>query len=126
MSRRLPSLLATLFALALLGGPATAVDLVKAGKPVATVVTDKLPPAVQPKGKGKAKAAAKADPDSQAAALVVEWVKKITDAELPVAEKAPDGQPAIYIGKAAEKAGLKLDDIASPSKEGVRVVVEGN
>ena len=58
--------------------------------------------------------------------LLVDWVKKITDAELPVADKAPADRPVIYVGKAAVRAGLKLDDIASPSKEGVRIVVEGN
>lgn len=57
--------------------------------------------------------------------LLIEWVRKITDAELPVAQQAPAGAPAIYVGKAALAAGLKLDDIASPSHEGVRISADG-
>ena len=44
-----------------------------------------------------------------------------TSADLPVAATAPEGKPAIYVGAAAEKAGLKLDEIRSPSHEGLRV-----
>jgi hypothetical protein len=92
-----------------------AVELVRAGKPVAAVVAD-LPP-VSPK-KGKAPAATG---DALATQLLVEWVKKITGAELPVAAKPTADGPAVYVGKAAVRAGLKLDDIDSPSKEGVRI-----
>lgn len=106
---------------------ASAVDLVKGGKPVATIVTEgKIElPAAPVKGKG-AKKAPPLTNDQKAALLLAEWVKKITDADLLIAETPVDGQPAIYIGKAAIQAGLKLDDIPSPSKEGLRIVVEGN
>jgi len=49
----------------------------------------------------------------------------MTDAELPVADKAKDGVPAIYVGRAAVAAGLKLDDIVSASQEGLRIVADG-
>lgn len=123
-----------LFALRLLGSvalsvgivsAAAAVDLVKGGKPVATIVADSKPiPVVE--GKGRAGKKKTPSEEGKAVQLLVDWVKKITDVELPVADKVADGQTAIYVGKAAIKAGLKLDDIVSPSKEGVRIVVEGN
>ena len=87
-----------------------AVELVKSGKPLALVVADA--PAVVPKKKGKNPPAGG---EGLATQLLVEWVKKITDAELPVADKAPEGVPAIYVGKAAVAAGLKLEDIVSAS-----------
>ncbi len=92
--------------------------LVKGGKPLATVVVDAPP--IPPK---KGKKAPAPSGESGAARILVEWVKKITGAELPVAEKPPADGPVVYIGKAAERAGLKLDDIASPTKEGVRIQV---
>ena len=108
--------------------PAWALDLVRDGKPVATIVT--APPGEAPEAapaKGKApKAKPAAETDEQFAVRVLrEWVKKITDADLPVADKAPAGTPAIYVGQAALAAGLKLDDIASPSHEGIRIVADG-
>lgn len=100
--------------------PAGALDLVKDGKPVAGVVVEGG--AVSAGGRrGPASAS-----DAGAARVLVEWVKKITDAELPVADTAPAGAPAILVGAAAVKAGLNLDDIKSPSQEGVRIVAEGN
>lgn len=121
MSRRIARTVFVVSVVILAVGPASGVDLVKGGKPVATVVCDAKPAA--PKGK---RAAPVATGEALAAKLLVDWVKKITDAELPLAEKAPAGGVAIYIGKAAVRAGLKLDDIESPSKEGVRIVVEAN
>ena len=92
------------------------VALVKDGKPLATVVVD-APPVPPKKGKN----AAATTGEAAAAQLLVEWVKKITGAELPVAAKPSADGTAIHIGKAAERAGLKLDDIASPTKEGIRI-----
>ena len=109
---------------------ATAVDLVKGGKPVATIVAEApVAPPAPAKGKGKAKGAGKRPTltdEQKAVLLLAEWIKKITDAELPISDKPVEGQPTIYVGKAAVKAGLKLDDIKSPSNEGVRIVVDGN
>jgi hypothetical protein len=124
MARRLASLVGAALALALVGAPASAVDVVRAGKPVATVVSDAGTKAAPVKG-GKKRAENVPD-EALATRLLVEWVKKITGAELPVAGKAPADGPAIYVGKAAVRAGLKLDDIDSPTREGVRIVVEGD
>lgn len=100
------------------------IELVKSGKPAATIVSEARPEGkVAPKAKKKQPDASPGD--ALATRLLVSWIKKITDAELPVAKQAPDG-PAIYVGKAAVAAGLKLDDIDSPTKEGVRIVVEEN
>ena len=79
---------------------------------------------VNPKGgKKRAQAAARND-EAVAARLLADWIKKITDVELPIATEAKDGVPAVFIGKAAVQAGLKLDDIASASREGVRIVAD--
>jgi hypothetical protein len=96
------------------------VTLVKGGKPVAVIVVENTPP--KPKGKGKKEPAASAASEFGAAQLLAEWLKKITDATVPIVNSAPAEGAAIFVGKAAVKAGLKLDDIDSPSKEGVRIV----
>lgn len=106
-----------------------ALDLVRDGKPVATIVVAVPREAVEPapaKGKAPRRKAAVADNDEAFAVRVLaEWVKKITDADLPVTDKASDGTPAIYVGQAAIAAGLKLDDIVSPSREGIRITADG-
>ena len=96
---------------------ATAMEIVKDGAPVATIVVEKTDPAGRKKRTEW--------DDAAAATVLVEWVKKITDAELPVADSAPAAKPAIYVGAAAVKAGLKLDDIQSPSNEGMRIACDG-
>jgi Domain of unknown function (DUF4838)/Beta-galactosidase jelly roll domain len=111
-----------LLTLELVCTPAFGVDLVKAGKPVATIVSDaKLEPKAPAKGKAR-----RVEPAGEALAtrILVEWLKKITDADLPVADKAPADGPVIYVGQAAVRAGLKLDDINSPTREGVRIAIE--
>ena len=120
---------ASLVALFLLSASSgIALDLVRDGKAIATIVTSVPPPAPAPapvKGKAvKGKPGVETD-EALAVRVLGEWVKKITDAELPVSDKAPAGTPAIYVGKAALAAGLKLDDITSPSHEGIRIVVDG-
>src|SRR6266545_3261995 len=62
------------------------VTLVKAGKPVATIVVEGKPPVP----KGKKEPAASAATEYGAAILLAEWLKKITDAAIPIAEKAPE------------------------------------
>ncbi|MCX7007524.1 MAG: hypothetical protein NTY53_09810, partial [Kiritimatiellaeota bacterium] len=123
----------SLAALLLLAGTGTAlgaaeVVLVRDGKPVVTIVTSVPHDAVQPvttKGKAIRRKAVNAGGDEALAVRVlVEWIKKITDAELPISDKPTAGAPAIYVGRAAEQAGLKLGDIASPSHEGVRIVTD--
>lgn len=118
----LQSIVAVLLAL---GSPSAFADLtlVKDGQPNATIVTlapaEPPLPANAPRGRKKAEAAA--NPESRAAQLLVEWIKKITGAELPIATEAKPGTTSIYLGQAAVKAGLKLDDIVSPSHEGLRI-----
>ncbi len=64
--------------------------------------------------------------DRGAADVLADWIEKISGARLPVVENAPAGKPAVYIGAAAVKAGLKLDDIESPTNEGLRIVSDGS
>ena len=98
-----------------------AMELVRDGKAVATVVVE--PQALSEAKKGGRRGLV-AD-DSLAAQVLVDWVKKITDVALPVATSAPADGPAVYVGAAAIKAGLKLDAIVSPSQEGLRVASDG-
>jgi hypothetical protein len=101
--------------------------LVKDGSPNAVIVTSAPPENPQPAnpkgGKKRAQTAARND-EAAAARLLADWIKKITDVELPIAAEAKDGVPAIFIGKAAAEAGLKLDDIASASRERVRIIAD--
>ncbi len=101
--------------------------MVKDGQPAVTIVTASLPEPVENAtgSRGKRKPAKSAGNDEAAAVRVlVEWIGKITGAELPVTNAPTATTPAIFVGQAAVKAGLKLDDIASPSREGVRIVVD--
>lgn len=96
-------------------------DLVRRGQPVATVVVQSA--ASQDRLRGKRRGPVG---DRQAAEVLVDWVRKITDCELPIRATAPDSGPVIYIGAAAVSAGLALDDIDSPSREGLRIRCAGN
>lgn len=114
--------LSALLALALVASPSPAAELAKGGKPLAAVVVNG--PLEAPKAKGK-----KAGPvggEVAAARLLADWLGKMTGAAFPVQERAAEGVTPIYVGRAAVAAGLKLDDIDSPTKEGVRIVVEPN
>ncbi len=123
MLSRYLSALGIALGLAFLTSPASATDLVKDGKALAVIVCDAKPaPAV----KGKKKEAVGSAEEAQAATLLAAWLKKITDAELPIVAKSSEGVVPIYVGKAAVREGLKLDDIDSPSREGIRIVVEPN
>ena len=99
-----------------------AMEIVRGGKPAAMVV-------VQEDGTENKRRRGRrgfATTDRGAAQVLVDWVKKMTDAELPVADAAPEGKPAIFVGAAAVKAGLRLDGIKSPTNEGARVFAEGD
>jgi hypothetical protein len=115
-------------ALVFMANHGVAVDLVKDGQPLAVIVAEvKATPNDKPKGKA-ARPRLLDDGEGNeelAVQILVEWIKKITGAELPVASAAPAGKPVILVGKAAEKAGLKLDDILSPTQEGLRIQVDG-
>jgi len=95
---------------------APGLDIVRDSRPVATVVVQ--PPSGAP-GTDSGPA------DRQAAVILIDWIRKMTGAEVPIAESAPKGGTAIYIGAAAVKAGLQLDAIASPSQEGLRIRCDG-
>ncbi len=94
------------------------VALVKDGKPVCTIVVEGKPAAP----KGKKEPLATTATESGAAVLLAEWLKKITGATVPIREKPGDGAN-IFVGKAALAAGLKMDEVQSRSKEGIKVQV---
>ena len=74
-----------------------ALDLVRDSKPFATIVSA-VPREIEPapvKGKVPRKKQGPENDEALAARTLVEWVKKITDVELPVADKATDGVTAI-------------------------------
>lgn len=101
-----------------------ALDLVKDGRPAVMIVCD-ANPAHPGSGAGKKQKPKTEDAsrgETQAASVLVEWVKKMTGAELPVVNHATEGQAAIWVGQAAIRAGLRLDDLESPSREGLRIV----
>jgi len=129
MIRLHPAVIRLLALLALGAAPAQALELVRDGKPVASVVAQKpLPREALEPGTPKARKARAANSgegdEALAVKVLVEWLRKISGAELPVAAAPAEGAPAIYVGQAAINAGLKLDDIASPSHEGLRILAD--
>ncbi len=97
--------------------PSVAMDIVRDGDAVATVVVhEHSGPLKQVRGRPDMSA------DAWAARVLVEWIKKITGVALPVSNRVPAGKPVIYVGKAAIEKGLKLDDIESGAPEGLRIV----
>lgn len=109
-----------------------ALDLVRDGRPVATVVTgvslDLFSPGPgRPAGIVQPRSTKNPDEVDEAAAvrLLVEWLKKITAADVPIAATAPESGVAIYVGRAALAAGLRVDDIVSPTREGLRIIADG-
>jgi hypothetical protein len=107
--------------------PSQEMDLVRDGQAVAVIVIEEAapPPATSP-AKGKpAKGRGFVCSDSAAGGVLADWIEKITGVRLPVAGKAPKDGLAIYVGKAALAAGLRLDDIDSPTREGLRIVSDG-
>ncbi len=96
-----------------------AVDLVREGTPVATIVVDR-PYDIRfagPKG---------GPTDAFAAKALVDWVEKMTGRPMPIASQPLRDGPTIYIGRAAIEQGLTLDDIDSRSHEGYRIQVKGD
>ena len=130
--RHLRRFLVVLLAGVVLATPATAeqMDIVRRGEAVASIVVhaegdaraDKSAPAPKRKRRPRGRSGAS---DALAAETLMEWIRKITGAELPIVETPKAGEPAIYVGAAAVKAGLKLDDIKSPTREGMKVVCDG-
>lgn len=105
-----------------------ALDLVRDGVARATIISGSVSPIGEAARQGKPAKGVRVpvETDEQLAVRVLgEWVKKMTDVELPVAEVAPEGGVSIHVGRAAIAAGLNVDDIESPSREGLRIEVEG-
>jgi len=98
--------------------------VVRNGQPLATIV---VAPSEDATGAAKPRKRTRRDgaSDRMAADVLVDWVRKMTDAELPIADAVPKRGPAILVGRAAVDAGLKLDDIDSPSQEGLRIRSDG-
>jgi len=106
--------------LASFAGDVAALDLVRNGKPVATIVVASSQPESGSRSRRRGPVG-----DARAAEVLVDWVRKMTDAELPVADTPPTAGPVVYVGAAAIEAGLKLADIESPSREGLRIRCDG-
>lgn len=127
-SRRLPRLRLRWLALVVCAAfvcPTAALELVRDGQPVAVIVA--AADAAAPAARGRARSPRLGDNEGSealAVRILADWLKKITGADLPVVTAPPANQPAIYVGRAAVAAGLRLDDIPSPSREGLRIVVE--
>ena len=140
------AILAPAFALIATAHPAPALDLVRDGKPVAVIVisaegaggAENAENGVPEPGKARGRRPRKAQgvdglpgsdrpgPDGFAAGLLVDWVRRMTGAELPVVTEAPADGPAVLVGRAAVRAGLDVADPASPSREGIRIRTDGN
>jgi hypothetical protein len=104
--------------------PSQEMDLVRDGQAVAVIVVNASPVAGQAKNK-QAKGHGFRCSDATAANVLADWIEKITDVRLPVVAQTPQDGPAIYVGKAALAAGLTLDDIDSSTREGLRIVSDG-
>jgi len=63
--------------------------------------------------------------DSMAAKVLVDWIEKITDVRLEIANRSLADKPAIFVGAAAINAGLDLSNINSPTNEGLRIFSDG-
>lgn len=63
--------------------------------------------------------------DKAAAGLLQEWLRLMSGATLPIAAADPGSGVRLYVGKAAEAAGLRLADIESRTAEGLRVKCDG-
>lgn len=98
-------------------------SLVDKGKPASSIVcvAESLPKEGDP---SKLKNKTLESDEALAVRTLVEWVRKISDAQLPVATKPIEGLTPIYIGQAAVAAGLTLADIQSPTREGLRITVD--
>ncbi len=101
------------------------VDIVRDGKPVAVIVVQQAGDGQVQSQRGKRSRTGSELSDIGAADVLADWIEKMTDARLELTARPPKGAPAIYIGAAALKAGLSLDQIQSPTNEGLRIVCDG-
>ena len=98
-------------------------EVVKDGKPVAVVVVSA--DAVEQGQSGRRQRRRNKSADQMAAEVLVDWVRKMSDAELRIVSTPPADGPVILIGRSAFEAGLKLDDIDSSSREGLKIQCDG-
>jgi hypothetical protein len=105
-----------------------AMDIVKDGRAIAVIVVDQT---VEGLGQSEVKQQQKRIArgfqcnDLAAANVLADWMEKITGVRLEVVNQAPAGGPVIYVGSAALKAGANLSDMNSPTKEGLRIISDG-
>ncbi|MCU0916028.1 MAG: DUF4838 domain-containing protein [Planctomycetes bacterium] len=125
MSTRLAWTVLAVLAVLAVSARSQEIDLVRDGRAVAVLVVDEAAAPSQGKGRPAKGRSGFACSDLTAAGVLADWIEKITEARLPIVPKAPENGPALYVGKAAVAAGLRLDDIDSPSREGLRLVSDG-
>jgi hypothetical protein len=121
-------LICTGLVITVFASPNMGMDIVKNSEAQAVIVVQKNSQSVDQTRRGKSRAARssgfKCD-DQTAANVLAEWIEKMTDVRLEIADQPSEGKSAIYVGAAAEKAGLSLSAIDSPTKEGLRIVSNG-
>jgi len=103
-------------------------DIVRQGRAVAVIVADKAGegPAQREAGEQRRKRTRGFECNDLAAANVLaDWVEKISGVRLAIVSQAPASGSAVYVGSAAVKAGLNLGDIDSPTREGLRIIGDG-
>lgn len=113
MPKQIGLALLAAFSMALTAMPTVAAELVRGGKPVATIVVAEPEKAEWDRSKGPS--------DGYAAKVFVDWIEKMSGSRLPIENQAPEKGPIVYIGHAAIQAGLELNDIDSRSNEGMRI-----
>ncbi len=105
------------------------IDIVRDGRAVAVIVQQRATEgiAVNHKKEGRKKRGGGFECNDQTAAEVLaDWIEKMTDVRLEIVSQVQNGRAAIYVGAAATGAGLNLNDIESPTKEGLRIISDGS
>ena len=103
-------------------------DIVKDGQAHAVIVIQKASPGIEQGRSRKSQATRSrgfACDDQTAANVLADWIEKITDVRLTIADRPDGDKVTIYVGAAAVEAGLDLSGIDSPTKEGLRIVSDG-
>lgn len=103
-------------------------DIVKDGRAVAVIVAQKVPESLarsQAKKTQRRRTDGFKSDDLAAASVLADWIEKITDVRLEIVGQPHKARPTVYVGTAAIKAGLELNDIDSPTKEGLRIISDG-
>lgn len=98
-------------------------DIVRDGRAGAVIVVDKT--AEDPKPSQPKRRRGFECNDLAAANVLADWVEKISGVKLAIVSQAPPSGSAIYVGTAAVNAGLNLGDIDSPTREGLRIIGDG-